>query len=194
MKRLYVILIWTALILALGLPIGIAATSPFLAWRTPIYIAGCFAGIFALTLLLIQPLLAMRVILGLRPRLARQLHVVLGAALVFSVIAHVGLLWITSPPDIIDALLFRSPTPFAPWGVVAMWAVISSALIAAFRRILRRNGVNWIMLHIALAMIVVVGTVIHATLIEGLMEKISKIALCALILLAAGWLVCKRCG
>ena len=28
-----------------------------------------------------------------------------------------------SPPDVIDALTFASPTPFSVWGVIAMWAV-----------------------------------------------------------------------
>ena len=31
-----------------------------------------------------------------------------------AVVIHVAGLWITSPPDMIDALLFTSPTPFSP--------------------------------------------------------------------------------
>lgn len=45
-------------------------------------------------------------------------------------ILHVVGLWVTSPPDVIDALLFWSPTPFSFCGVVAMWAVFASALMA----------------------------------------------------------------
>jgi hypothetical protein len=38
------ILIWVALTAALAVPLTIAAASPLLAWRDPIYIAGGFAG------------------------------------------------------------------------------------------------------------------------------------------------------
>jgi len=37
----------------------------------------------------------------------------------------------------------------------------------------------------ALASVIVVGTVVHAVLIEGAMETVSKVALCSLVLLAA---------
>ena len=48
-----------------------------------------------------------------------------------TVIVHVAGLWLTSPPDVIDVLLFRSPTPFSAWGAIAMWAVFAAALWAA---------------------------------------------------------------
>ena len=41
-----------------------------------------------------------------------------------------------------------------------------------------RNG------HTLLAVIIVVSTIVHAILIEGTMETISKVVLCALVLVA----------
>jgi hypothetical protein len=50
-------LIWAALAVAICVPIAVAAASPLLEWRGPVYILGGFAGIIALGLLLVQPLL-----------------------------------------------------------------------------------------------------------------------------------------
>ena len=103
--------------------------------------------------------------------------------MVVTVVVHVGGLWITSPPDMIDALLFASPTPFSPFGVIAMWAIFAVALLAAFRR---RLGLRtWRIAHMVLAAVIVVGSVVHGVLIEGAMETVSKAALCALVLGAA---------
>jgi predicted ferric reductase len=82
-----------------------------------------------------------------------------------------------------DALLFRSPTPFSPFGVVAMWAVFAVALLAFFRQ---RLGLRtWRLVHLSLAAVIVAGSVVHAMLIEGTMETMSKAALCALVVAAA---------
>jgi len=97
-------------------------------------------------------------------------------------VIHVGGLWITSPPDMIDALLFASPTPFSPFGVIAMWAIFAVAIIAAFRRRLGLRARTWRIAHMPLAIVIVIGSVVHAILIEGTMETASKAALCALVL------------
>ena len=49
---------WAALATAVAVPIAAAAASPLLAWRDPVYIAAGFAGVVAMALLLVQPLLA----------------------------------------------------------------------------------------------------------------------------------------
>jgi hypothetical protein len=179
------ILIWTALAAALVVPLVVAAASPLLAWREPIYIAAGFAGVVAMALLLLQPLLAGGYLPGLQGRRGRRLHAWIGAGLVAAVVVHVAGLWLTSPPDVIDVLLFRSPTPFSVWGVVAMWAVFGAALLAAFRRRLRLRPKVWRFGHTALAAVIVSGSVVHAMLIEGTMGTLSKAALCALVLAAA---------
>jgi len=80
----------------------------------------------------------------------------------------------------IDALIFASPTPFSPFGVIAMWAIFAVALLAAFRR---RLGLRrWRIAHMLLAAVIVIGSVVHSLLVEGAMETVSKVALCALIL------------
>jgi predicted ferric reductase len=178
-----VTLIWVALAAAVGVPIAAAAASPLLAWRGPVYILAGFAGIIALGLVLVQPLLIGGYLPGLSGRLGRRAHHWTGGALVVTVVIHVGGLWITSPPDMIDALTFTSPTPFSPFGVVAMWAIFAVAVLAAFRR---RMGLRtWRIAHMSLAVVIVVGSVVHGMLIEGTMETMSKAALCALILVAA---------
>jgi predicted ferric reductase len=181
LSRIRVVLAWAALAVAILLPVVIAARSPLLAWRDGVYIAAGFAGIVGLALLLVQPLLAGSYLPGLAPRRARQVHRWLGGALVALVVAHVAGLWLTSAPDVIDALLFDSPTPFSPWGVVAMWAVFATALLAAFRRRLGLSPAAWRIGHTALALVIVVGTIVHALLIDGAMGTVSKAAFCLLV-------------
>ncbi len=180
------ILIWAALTAALVVPIAVAATSPLLAWRSPVYVAAGFAGIVAMGLLLLQPLLAGGYLPGLTARRSRRWHAWIGSGIVAAVIAHVLGLWVTSPPDVVDVLLFRSPTPFSDWGVIAMWAVFGAATLAVLRRRLRLRPAVWRLCHLTLVMIVVVGSVVHALLIEGTMGTVSKVALCVFVLAAAG--------
>lgn len=175
-------LIWTALATIIALPIYAAATSPLLAWRDPVYIAAGFAGAVAMALMLVQPLLAAGYLPGLSIHRGRRLHRWIGGVLVVVVVIHVAGLWITSPPDVIDALLFVSATPFSSWGVIAMWAVFAAALLAALRRRLRLR--TWRIGHTSFAVVIVVGSVVHAILIEGTMETVSKVTLCALVLMA----------
>lgn len=183
------VLTWAALAAALVVPVVIAATSPLLAWRDPIYVTAGLAGVVALALLLLQPLLAGGYLPGLGARLGRRLHALVGAGLVAAVAVHVAALWLTSPPDVVDALLFDSPTSFSAWGVVAMWAVFAAALLAALRGRLRWRLMVWRLFHIILAMVIVVGSVVHALLIDGTMGTVSKAALCALVMAAAAKVV-----
>ncbi len=185
MRLARVTLIWAALAAAVCVPIAAAAVSPLLAWRDPIYILAGFAGIAALGLMLVQPLLIAGYLPGLSAYRGRRAHYWIGGALVVAVVVHVGGLWITSPPDMIDALLFASPTPFSPWGVIAMWAIFAVALLAALRRRLGLGPRQWRIAHMLLAVVIVVGSVVHGMLIEGTMETMSKAALCALVLAAA---------
>jgi predicted ferric reductase len=175
-------LIWAVLAAAVGVPTALAATSPFLEWRDAIYIAACFAGIVGLSLLLVQPLLIAGYLPGLSALRARRVHHWVGGALVVAIVVHVAGLWITSPPDMLDALLFRSPTLFSPFGVVAMWAIFAVAALALIRH---RLGLRtWRITHMSLAVVIVGGSVIHGMLIEGTMETMSKAALCALVIAA----------
>ncbi|WP_247653796.1 ferric reductase-like transmembrane domain-containing protein [Labrenzia sp. PHM005] len=176
--------IWAVVLLVVIAPLVAAAMSPLLQWRQPVYILAGFAGVIALALLLFQPLLAGGYLPGFPSLRGRSLHRWVGAGLVFAVIVHVTGLWITSPPDVIDVLLFRSPTPFSLWGVAAMWAVFAAALVAALRKRLRIRPKVWRRVHTALALVIVVGSVVHALLIEGTMEPVSKAILCVLVLLA----------
>lgn len=181
---LRLILIWAAVAAAIAVPIAAAAMSPQLEWRHPVYIAAGFAGIIALALLLVQPLLIGGYLPGVSVYGGRRVHRWIGGMLVAAVLFHVGALWITSPPDVIDALLFASPTPFSVWGVTAMWATLATAILATLRRRLRLRPRIWRISHTFLAVIIVVGTIVHAVLIEGTMETVSKVVLCVLVLAA----------
>src|SRR4029078_5444201 len=185
MRSAKVTLIWAALAAAICVPIALAATSDLLAWRGPVYILAGFAGIIALGLVLVQPLLIAGYLPGLSGLRGRRTHYWIGGALVVALVVHVGGLWITSPPDMIDALTFTSPTPFSPFGVIAMWAIFAVALLAALRRRLGLRPQTWRIAHTLLAIVIVVGSVAHGMLIEGAMETVSKAALCALVLAAA---------
>lgn len=180
-------LVRAAVALAIAASIITAAQSPLLQWRDPIYIMAGFAGIVALALLLVQPLLIAGVLMGLR---GRRIHAWTGSILVLAVVLHVVGLWITSPPDVVDVLLLRSPTPFSIWGVLAMWSVFAAALLAVLRK---RIGLRiWRLGHSIAVTVVVIGTVIHAMLIEGTMEDATKAALCLMVLGAGAWALWQR--
>jgi hypothetical protein len=177
-------LIWAALLAAVFVPIALAGTSELHAYRGWIYVVAGFAGIIALALVLIQPLLIGGYLPGFAGFDARRAHYWVGGALVAAVVIHVAGLWISSPPDMIDALLFTSPTPFSPWGVIAMWAIFAVALLAALRRRLGLSPRTWRITHLTFAVVIVVGSVVHGLLIEGTMETMSKAALCLLVVAA----------
>jgi len=175
-------LLWIALIAVSLVSIAAASQSSLLAYRDPIYIAAGFAGAMAMALLVFQPLLAAGYLAGLTGVRGRRLHKWIGAVLVLLIALHVVGLWITSPPDVIDALLFSSPTPFSKWGVVSMWCLLGTGCIALLRRRLKPR--TWRLVHKTLALVIVVSAVVHAMLIEGTMEIISKSLLCAMVLVS----------
>jgi hypothetical protein len=185
-------LIWAALAAAICVPLALAATSDLLAYRGAIYIVAGFAGILALGLVLVQPLLIGGTLPGIAGYRGRRAHLWIGGALVVAVVVHVAGLWITSPPDMIDALLFTSPTPFSPFGVIAMWAIFAVALMAVFRRRMGLAPRTWRIGHMLLAVVIVAGSVAHGLLIEGTMETMSKAGLCALAVLAAAKVMADR--
>ncbi len=178
-------LVWFGLAAVVLIPLLAAAQSPLLAWRSPVYIAACFAGIVALGAILMQPLLVAGYLPGLRGPAGRRAHRKAGLVLVASIIIHVSGLWITSPPDMIDALFFVSPTPFSAWGVIAMWALLAAALLAGLSRRFRLPPQGWRLTHTLLAAAAVLASVWHALLIEGIMETISKTMLCLLVFASA---------
>src|SRR4051812_22740567 len=78
-------LIWAALAAALGVPVAAAVASPLLAWRGPLYVIAGFAGILALGLMLVQPLLAGGYLAGLSGFRGRRAHRWTGVALVVAI-------------------------------------------------------------------------------------------------------------
>ncbi|WP_425098402.1 ferric reductase-like transmembrane domain-containing protein [Tropicibacter sp. S64] len=179
--RLRPALMWLLLAGALMVPLGVALTSPWLAYRSGIYIAAGVAGVVALWLLLVQPALVGGQ-LPVDPRAARVWHRRVGALLITLVVLHIAGLWITSPPDVIDVLLFRSPTPFSLWGALAMWAIFAAGALALVRRRLRPR--SWRLAHSGLALSIALFSILHAVLIEGTMGAVTKALLCVLILAA----------
>ena len=180
------VLIWAGVLAVLLVPVALAAGSPLLQWRQPVYIVAGFAGVLGLAVMLLQPLLAGGYLPGVPALQGRRVHRWTGAAIVALVVVHVAGLWVTSPPDVIDALLFASPTPFSAWGVLTMWLIFATGLLALLRRSLKIRPMTWRRGHSAVALLIVVGTGLHAVLIEGTMEPISKAILCLAVLAATG--------
>lgn len=171
--------IWAAVIAASILPVGLAAFSPLLAYRDLPYVAAGLAGAIVLSALLIQPLLGLSALPLINAAQARRAHRILGPVITFAVLVHVGGLYLTSPPDTIDALLLVSPTPFSIWGVAAMTGVFLAVMLAGLRK---RLGLRlWRGIHYTVTTVIVLGSVIHALLISGTMEFWSKLALCTAI-------------
>ncbi|WP_336512124.1 ferric reductase-like transmembrane domain-containing protein [Pseudaestuariivita rosea] len=180
-------LIWAALVALVAVPLIVAAQSPLLQWREPIYVAAGFAGVIGLVLLPVQALLIAGLVPGVR---GRRSHVWIGVALLLAAVVHVAGLWITSPPDVVDVLLLRSPTPFAIWGVAAMWALFAAVLLAAVRR--RMGHRAWRAIHVVTTTVIVVGTVVHAVLIEGTMGTMLKGLVGLLALVGLSYAIWRR--
>lgn len=70
-----------------------------------------------------------------------------------------------------------------------MWAVFAAALLAVLRRRLRLSPRTWRLGHVALVTFTVLGSTVHALLIVGTMETVSKAVLCALVVAATAWAV-----
>lgn len=185
------LLIWLLALSVFVAPLLIAALSPLHAGRQIAYVVAALAGVLALGLLLLQALLAARLLPALPWAKARRWHRWLGSALALAIALHVGGLYLSSPADVIDALLLRAPTLFSLYGVIALWAALLLALVAAMRLRLPLSYGKWRIVHSSLAVIVVLTTVPHALLIEGTMGLLSKWLLSIAVLLATA-AVCLR--
>jgi predicted ferric reductase len=184
--------IWFCVVAIIVIPLSFAANSSLLQWREPPYIIAGFAGVLGLAVLFCQPLLAQGALPGINLLQSRRLHRLLGFTLLVSVVIHVAGLWVSSPPDVIDALLFQSPTAFSLWGVIAMWLVIATSIFATMRSKLRLSQKLWRRLHTVIGLVIVVCSVIHALLIDGTMEFVSKLLLCGFTVLATAIVVFKQ--
>nr|WP_116132605.1 ferric reductase-like transmembrane domain-containing protein [Tropicimonas sp. IMCC34043] len=173
------ILVWGAITAVIATALFVAAGSEYLQYRTPVYVTAGFAGVVALSLLLVQPLLAAGLLPGVALRAGRRLHRWTGVALMLAIALHVAGLWIASPPDMLDALTFTAPTAFSVLGVVAMWALVAAAVLAGIRKRLPLRPQVWRLAHTVAASVVVLASVAHAILIEGTMGTVSKTLMCA---------------
>ncbi len=180
-------LIWIPVGVVIGLPVLLAAFSPYLAFRSTTYIVAGFSGILCLSLFVLQPLLPLNT-LNIHPVRARWLHRVIGLSVVALTLIHVGGLYLTSPPDVIDALLLRAPTLFSVFGVFALWGVILTLAITIFR--IRTQ--TWRIIHQTISSLVIIATAIHALQIEGAMEPVTKWVVCVAAVFATALAVIKR--
>ncbi|RWR11299.1 ferric reductase-like transmembrane domain-containing protein [Paenirhodobacter populi] len=155
---------------------GLAAASPLQRGREAVWIFGGLTGTAALALLAVQPLL----VSGVATRARRRRHRWLGAAILALALAHVAGLWLYSPEDITDALLLRAPTPFSAWGVAGLAGLLAAGIVSTLRRPIPPR--IWRPLHLGLAVTGALCAVIHAWLIFGAMEPVSKALLCLVIL------------
>lgn len=177
---------WVALACLILAPIVFAAASPLQSYRSTVYIIAGLAGVAALALLLMQPLLAAGYLPGMTVMRERRLHRLIGSGIVLAVGLHIGGLYLTSPPDTMDALLLVSPTPFSVYGVIGMWGIALTALLVLLRT---RAGIRygtWRLIHNGLAAIVVGASVAHALMIDGTMKWESKLILCFCVVAATG--------
>ncbi|WP_168201547.1 ferric reductase-like transmembrane domain-containing protein [Phreatobacter aquaticus] len=165
-------------------PVIFAAASPLQRGREFLWFVGGMAGVVALSLLFVQPLLKAAAPPLLAPRDGVRWHRLGGMAIVGLVALHVGALYAYSPDDITDALLLTAPTPFSVYGVISLWCLVLTAVLAATRRALNFDQQLWSILHSVLAVAVVGAGAVHAIQIEGAMEDMSKIAICIAALTA----------
>ena len=186
--RLLRVAAWLLSALTAILPIGAAAASPLLGGREWLWITGGMAGVVALSLLAVQPLLVAAAPALLAPKAGVTWHRVGGIAIMAMVALHIGALYAYSPDDVTDILLLSAPTSFSIYGVIGLWCLILTALLTAVRRIYRLSYTAWRIAHSVLAVLLVGASVIHTIQIEGAMEAYSKLAICivAMALTTAG--------
>lgn len=165
-------------------PVTLAALSPLQSGREFTYVIGALAGVLALSLLFVQPLLAAGFLSGLMPSIEKRWHRRLGVVLVSAVGLHILGLYLASPDDMSDALMLVAPTPFSLYGVIALLAVALLGLSAVIRPRLRSRLWLWKVAHSSLALIVVSASIVHAWMIDGTMNGLSKIISCVCIALA----------
>lgn len=172
------ILLWLVVAVLAAGPFFAAVASPLLKGRDAIWVMGGLAGVAALGLLLVQPMLAVGVRAGTLPRAARIWHRWTGIAIAGLTVLHVAALYAYSPDDILDVLLFVSPTPFSVYGMIGLCGVVLTILVVALRRPLGLKPAHWRVVHSALAVVIVLAGAVHAFMIDGAMEPMSKLALC----------------
>ena len=183
-RRIIAALVWGLLAACILVPVGIAAVNPLQANRDALWIVGGMAGIVALAFLLVQPLLAAGSLPGPSLTAGRRWHRWLGTMIVVAVGLHIGGLYLSSPEDTTDTLLLVAPTPFSVYGVIALLGVVLTAILVVVKSRSGLRYASWRILHNALALVVVISSIVHALLIEGAMGSVSKAILCALILAA----------
>jgi predicted ferric reductase len=170
---------WTVIVAVAAVPVIAAAGSPLQAGRELLWVTGGMAGVVALSLLFVQPLLKAAAPALLPASSGTLWHRWTGIAIAVLVGLHIGALYLYSPDDITDALLLVAPTPFSLYGVISLWCLVLTILLVATRRRLGLAKRWWRILHSVLAVAIVSAGVVHAVLIEGAMEEFSKLAVCA---------------
>lgn len=181
-KQAIAIAAWGLLAACVLFPLGIAVANPLQATRDALWILGGLSGVVALALLLAQPLLAGGYLPGASMMASRRWHRWFGVIITATVCLHVAGLYLSSPADITDALLLVAPTPFSVYGVIGLVSVLLTAALVAIKSKSGLRYASWRIVHNALALVVVVASIVHALLIDGAMGNLSKAALCALIL------------
>lgn len=169
---------WIIVAIVAAVPVIAAAASPLQGGRELLWVTGGMAGVVALSLLFVQPLLMAATPLLIAARDRVRWHRLGGTAIVAMVALHVGALYAYSPDDITDALLLVAPTPFSLYGVISLWCLVLTAVLAATRRTFKLGYRLWRILHSVLAVAVVGAGAVHAIQIEGAMEEYSKFAIC----------------
>lgn len=175
---------WALVVCIAAAPVAIALFSPLQQSRSAPYVVGGVSGIVALALLLLQPLLVGGYLPGLRSVKARFWHHCIGCTIVLTVFMHIIGLYVTSPDDITDAMLFTSPTPFSVYGVLGFWCVVMMLITVVLRNRSVFSSRLWSLVHNSLALVLVGASVIHALLIEGAMGNVSKVILCVSVVIA----------
>lgn len=175
---------WLVIAAIAAVPVVAASLSPLQRGREFLWVTGGMAGVVALSLLFVQPLLT-----AAAPRLlpapdGLRWHRFGGGAIVVTVALHVGALYAYSPDDVTDALLLVAPTPFSLYGVISLWCLVLTAVLAVTRRRLRMATRPWRIVHSMLGVAIVAAGAIHAVQIEGAMETYSKLAICLAALAA----------
>ncbi len=164
----------TALAALAVLPVVLALTDFHLSAAPPALVLSTGTGALAVSALALQPFLAARAGArgGAPGRRRLRWHRLLGTVVLGLVVAHVGALFLVEVDDTLFAMSPDGPTR-ARMALIALIALIGTAILGAtYRRLPIRTG-TWRILHLYLAVVFIVLGVGHAVLTDGALDELG---------------------
>jgi predicted ferric reductase len=154
-----------ATVLLAAVPVALALSDPYLRPQPVALVVSTAAGALAVSVLVLQPLLAARA----TGRRRLRAHQSLGAVTLGLVLLHVGALFAVEVEHTLFSMSPDGPTR-ARMALIALLALVAIAALGALRTRLPMARATWRILHAYLAVVALVPGVGHAVLTDGALD------------------------